>query len=165
VPGQKVLLPASPERVTLDPNRDGEAADIWLSRLSIVRPVSGGTASAEMRPASLLFAERGPDVQAHQDDHLGRGGASSARVQSNAGVRGLDQSWRLRPDHRGEAILVGRFESSQGPSEEVVQGPESPTQLWLGALPGGQATRPALPGQMRQWTYVRVYLPVLPARK
>ncbi|MCS6865750.1 MAG: hypothetical protein RMJ56_14730 [Gemmataceae bacterium] len=77
----------------------------------------------------------------------------------NASLRRLDQSWRLVPDNRDEVIVVGRVPPRRGAAEDVLCGPDSPSQLWLnnGPRDGG---RTALPGIGRQETWVRLYLPV-----
>ncbi|MCC6416927.1 MAG: hypothetical protein IT429_01620 [Gemmataceae bacterium] len=83
------------------------------------------------------------------------------RRARNHAQRLLDQSWRLteeRPDRDGvvrEAILVGRVPREAGRADG-----RAPTNLWLGAIPGGDQERPALNATMRQDTYVRVFLPV-----
>jgi len=81
-------------------------------------------------------------------------------TRRNNGLRGLDQTWRQKyPD---AAILVGRLAMQHGAAEEVTQGVASPSRLWLGSLPGGEAPRTPLVGMIRQETYVRVLIPVLP---
>jgi hypothetical protein len=72
----------------------------------------------------------------------------------------LDQGWRRQPNG---AILVGRVAHKEGPAEAMTQDAAMPSRLWLGELPGGGKTRPALAGTLRQDTYVRVFLPVAPA--
>ncbi len=92
------------------------------------------------------------------------------KEMTNAGLRTLDQSWRLgiqpeypRPDqphYRHEAILVARMPMLADQAEIVTQHPASPTRLWLGALPHSGIDRPALPGYINQETFLRVYIPV-----
>jgi hypothetical protein len=84
----------------------------------------------------------------------------------NSGWRHLDQQWRLTAQagsidvYRDETILLARAATRFGRAEELTEGPDSPTRLWLGALPVAGGKRPALPGLLTQDTYVRVYIPV-----
>jgi hypothetical protein len=73
-------------------------------------------------------------------------------------LRYLDQSWRL--GHKDEVILFGRIARQEGPAEEVTTRKETPTRLWLGALPGAGQQRPVLSGTLAQETYVRMIIPV-----
>src|SRR5208337_3241673 len=79
----------------------------------------------------------------------------------NSGLRSLDETWRL--DDREEAILVGRLAVQNGDAETITQNPASPTRLWLGDLPSSGRPRPALPGKLRQETYVRAVIPIQPS--
>jgi hypothetical protein len=83
----------------------------------------------------------------------------------NASVKELDQSWRVSEKNPNEAILIARLDQELGPAEEISNSPHSPTRLWLGAIPGGASTRTPIDGTMRQETYIRVYIPILPLRK
>jgi hypothetical protein len=72
----------------------------------------------------------------------------------NAGLRELDQSWRLRSDGNPpgeEAILVAKVAEEHGPAKDVAGKPSCVSRLKLGT---------ALDGTMRQETYVRVFLKV-----
>jgi hypothetical protein len=82
--------------------------------------------------------------------------------EHNAGLRSLDQSWRLPKKDKREshAILVGRLPSRQGAAEDLSKHAASATRLWLGAVPTPGAARPPLEGVLRQDTYVRIFLPV-----
>jgi hypothetical protein len=91
----------------------------------------------------------------------------------NSGLRGYDQGWRLRPQenvggrraaYRDEAILVARTRALSDRAEQVSQDGVSASRLWLNRLPGTAAERPALSGYLNQETFVRVYIPVRPAR-
>lgn len=96
--------------------------------------------------------------------------ASERSNTTNAGLRRLDQSWRLRPlpeypipdrpHYRDEVILLARVPMLSDLSEEVAKHPASPTRLWIGALPGEERTRPSLRGLTTQETYLRVFVPV-----
>ena len=86
-------------------------------------------------------------------------------VYTNAGLRRYDQTWRLRelPDrtsYRDEVILVARTPMLADLSESATTHPASPSRLWIGELPGGDTTRPTVPGIMTQETFLRVYIPV-----
>jgi hypothetical protein len=86
----------------------------------------------------------------------------------NNTLRFLDQSWRLRESavqgvRVQEAILYGRLPRSEGRAEEVARSPASPSRLVLTeSVRDGPGTVPA--GILAQDTYVRVFLPVLPAK-
>jgi hypothetical protein len=82
----------------------------------------------------------------------------------NSTLRDLDQSWRLSPGDKDEAILVGRVEGRQGAAEAVANEPGTPTQLWLFGLPEA-GIAPEQHGTLRQDTYVRVFVPVRPPER
>jgi hypothetical protein len=91
----------------------------------------------------------------------------------NSGLRSYDQSWRLRPQegiggqretYRDEAILVARTRPLADRAEQVTRDGVSASRLWLNHLPGTVAERPALHGTINQETFVRVYIPVRPAK-
>jgi hypothetical protein len=77
----------------------------------------------------------------------------------NASLRRLDQSWRLSEFNTDEVIVVGRAVVPPTAAETALSGPESPTKLWLKALPG-TGDRAAIAGTGRQETWVRIYLPI-----
>ena len=98
------------------------------------------------------------------------GGRRIVRARRQNGLRALDQSWRLQGIEAGtrqgdriflpEAILLGRVVQPPATAEKVMtQDGVSPTQLWLGRLPG-EGEREPLPGFLGQDTYVRIYLPI-----
>jgi hypothetical protein len=78
----------------------------------------------------------------------------------NASQRRLDQSWRASFDHPESAILVLRLPTVQGPAESISSGKNSPSGLWLGKSPASGEARPSLTGELKQETYIRVFLPV-----
>ncbi|MGL4553785.1 MAG: hypothetical protein ACRC33_21690, partial [Gemmataceae bacterium] len=90
--------------------------------------------------------------------------------QTNAGMRGFDQSWRLaarpefpppaNPRYRDEAVLVARTRMLCDRAEAVTAHPASPSRLWLGKLPSDGGERPAVPGVLTQEAYLRVFIPV-----
>jgi len=91
--------------------------------------------------------------------------STGGKPLNNAGLRDLDLSWRVedaqKPRFHDEAILV----FSQSPPSGLAEGMmspngASPTKLWLRGLPGGSKPREAVPGTMRQETFVRVFLPI-----
>ncbi|HEX4589903.1 MAG TPA: hypothetical protein VH120_08250, partial [Gemmataceae bacterium] len=85
---------------------------------------------------------------------------------SNGSLREVDQSWRLTDDNRDEVILVGRMAQVRGQAEDVMTGPTSPSQVWLGKLPMDGGERPSMKsrGSLRQDTVVRVFIPLTPER-
>jgi hypothetical protein len=125
-------------------------------------------------PAGAVNHPSRPAVEAAQRSHYALKQllfyALVNRKEGNSGQRHLDQSWRLAPlntvpttpqlQYRDEAVLVARTPSAADRAEAVTAGSDSPTRLWLGALPGQQSQRPPLPGYLAQETYVRVFIPV-----
>jgi hypothetical protein len=85
---------------------------------------------------------------------------ASAGSLRGAAMRGLDQSWRLSAENRDEVILLARIAPGEGKADEVNRQAEVPTRLWVGALPSSGEELPTLAGQMRQETFVRVYIPI-----
>ncbi len=81
----------------------------------------------------------------------------------NASLRVFDQSWRIHKDCRNEAILIARIGRAEGRAEVMSNAPSAPTRLWLSELPGS-GPRTSLQGTLRQETYIRVFIPVLPAQ-
>ncbi len=89
---------------------------------------------------------------------------------SNAGLRRLDQTWRLealpefpapdRPRHRDELVLIARTNLVVDQAEVIAEAGASPTRLWLGELPAPDRERPPLRGVIIQETYLRVFIPV-----
>lgn len=78
----------------------------------------------------------------------------------NASLRRLDQSWRLRGEHREEVIIIGRVEPVRGPAEQALGPPFSPTLLGLSLNPSDADQRSPLMGVGFQQTFVRLFLPV-----
>jgi hypothetical protein len=92
------------------------------------------------------------------------------RAATNAGLRSLDQSWRLevqpeypvpdRPRHRREVILVARTPMLCDHAATVAESGATPARLWLGELPGLGREMPAVRGVITQETFLRVFIPV-----
>jgi hypothetical protein len=82
----------------------------------------------------------------------------------NSSVRELDQSWRVAEKNPHQAILVARLRCTEGPAEEMSNAPGAPTRLWFNGIPGHGPRQP-IDGMLRQETYLRVYIPILPAMK
>jgi hypothetical protein len=92
------------------------------------------------------------------------------KEMTNAGLRRMDQSWRLRtlPEYpvptnarfRDEAILVARAPVMADRAEAVTENGISPSRLWIGAIPDTGADRPKVAGYVTQETYIRVFMPV-----
>jgi hypothetical protein len=120
------------------------------------RPASTPTGFAPMSLLSVMFHEA-----------TFRGTEDANAVLSNATVRRIDQSWRLSDEHRDEVIVIGRTDAAADSAEALMSGenPFSPTKLWLKALPGTGVKREPIPGTLRQETYVRIFVPVEPAKK
>jgi hypothetical protein len=83
----------------------------------------------------------------------------------NASLRNLDQSWRVAADRPEQAILVLRIPTRETPAEEMTRSADSPSRLWIGELPTSGKPRPAVQGTLKQETYIRVFIPVKPAKK
>jgi hypothetical protein len=151
----KNMVPGTPVRVDSLRLGSGDALSGWVrqsagpdvSPNTSRRPTSAPQTNGEATVKTMMFYQA-----------LETGG------RRNNALRFLDQTWRAR-EGKDEVILVGRLKTRQDAADAVTQMPESATRLWLGALPGPGATRPELIGQMRQETYVRVYIPVQTNRK
>jgi len=63
-------------------------------------------------------------------------------------------------------IVLLKLAPTSGPSEEMFTDASSasPTKLWVKGTPGKEP-RPAVPGVLQQETYVRIFIPVLTAKK
>jgi hypothetical protein len=85
--------------------------------------------------------------------------ASQLEIFRNNSIRHLDQKWRLTK-HADEAVLFFRLPASKGEAEKINRAPETPTQLWLGELPSSGKERPNLWGNLKQESFVRVFIPV-----
>ena len=122
----------------------------------VVRP--GATPTTARRPSAPTFAASSL-LSALFHEATVRSDDASAALQ-NASLRRLDQSWRLAADNRGEVIVVGRVLTPPGAEGAA----ESPARLWLKGRPAADGGQPPTPAAgVRQETYVRLYLPVLPA--
>jgi hypothetical protein len=132
-------------------------------------------------PSGIVGIERwAPPVVGTEGDRTSSKFEASAVVQTlcfheavdlnkhwtNHFFRRLDESWRLSDKDRHlyqgtrDAVLFARLPRNDGAAERVNADAHTPTRLWLGDLPGGQKTRPALAGSMIQDTYIRIFLPV-----
>lgn len=112
----------------------------------------GTTSNPHFRIWSLLFHEVAYDA----DVRTGK--------SANASMRELDQSWRTGNGHSEQAVLLLRIPTIQGAAEEITRSPNSPSRLWIGSTPTDGGQRPANPGNLRQETYVRVFIPVKTTR-
>jgi hypothetical protein len=96
--------------------------------------------------------------------------AAERTLETNAGLRRFDQTWRLRelpeyptPDrtrYRDEVILVARTPMLCDEAEVATAHPASPSRLWIGELPAADHPRPRVKGILTQETFLRVYIPV-----
>jgi hypothetical protein len=157
-------------RLVLD---KGEPSPQWLQKESKLKSELLARVMTETRPAG---AQKAVGPQAGGATPTVLGGPlplfgllfheaslryAEGEIPRNASHRRLDQSWRLGTENRNEVVLVGRVANSKpGPAEETLSGKNSPSRLWLRALPGSGETRAPIPGTGRQETWVRVYLPV-----
>lgn len=158
-PGQRVSVPATKANSGLPPDTDWLSlnASVNLTGLQAGYNQWGGRPTQAVTTSSLslwgvLFHEK-------------KGAQKGAQSLNNATLRDLDQSWRLDPENRDEAILVARVETVNGLARDILGDPvgASPTRLWLKGLPQPGANPPDIPGTLRQETYVRVYIPIAPA--
>ncbi len=90
--------------------------------------------------------------------------ARSTGELTNAGFRMLDQSWRIRADNTSEVILVATLPLTEGDAAEQNTSLSNPSRLSLTRTPTQSQTTPSLTGSMRQETYLRVFIPIAPAR-
>lgn len=153
-PGQRVDVPA----VGLTPD------DRWFERAAYL-PASA-TSNVNYNRYGQTQTPTTTDVSLWGALFHEKALGSDVRPLQNASLRDLDESWRLSEDNKDEAILVVKIDRTNGQAEDVFSdatGP-SPTRLWLKGLPG-QGPRVAVPGTLRQETYVRVYIPIRPAGK
>ncbi|HET6575635.1 MAG TPA: hypothetical protein VFG68_18695, partial [Fimbriiglobus sp.] len=147
-PGQRVTIPATggQEGRGLPADKDWVANNASVNVTGLQsgynqwggRPAPTATSSS-LSLWGLLFHEAGTQREARL---------------TNATMRPLDQSWRLDPDNRNQAILAARVETANGLTTDILGDPAgpSPTRLWLKGLPQPGATPPVIPGTLRQET-------------
>jgi hypothetical protein len=139
------------------------AFDQWSKQnLGMAPPQQQPNQPAWMRTQQIAQAEPSAnivrEVMFHEKFEEGQG---RARTPRNAGVRELDESWRLGPDAPGaSAIIYGTVALQQGLAKDVIPAPGTITRLWLGVLPGGDPDKRNLSGTMHQETHLRFYVPV-----
>jgi hypothetical protein len=109
---------------------------------------AGSTSNPHFRLWPILFYESAHNTEIRSG------------LMDNAGVRRLDQSWRVQDDHPEQAILLLRIRTQEGPAEEMTTSKLSPSRLWVGELPSSGNNRPALTGTLKQETYIRIFIPV-----
>src|SRR5205807_10559021 len=70
----------------------------------------------------------------------------------NSGFRHLDESWRVTDGmlQTDEVIVTGRMAPQDGPAQTVAEDGVTASRLWLGQLPDGRNTPPALSGTLAQ---------------
>jgi hypothetical protein len=153
-PGANHRRQVTPSNVTFDK---------WSSQNAGMAPQQQQPNQAPwMRQQQLVQAEPSAnivrEVMFHEKFEEGQ---ARSRTPRNAGVRELDESWRLGPSAAGaSAIIYGTVALNQGPAADVIQAPGTVTRLWLGVLPGGDAAQRNLSGTMHQETHLRFYVPV-----
>jgi hypothetical protein len=156
-PGQKVDVPAvSPEAADGGPRAEADwfAANAGPDTTQVVaRAGDGSPTPGTQQPLwRALFHER---MKAR----------TPGSPLENASLRELDQSWRLADANRDEVMLLAKVPAANGPAEQLLTAPDGPaaTTLWLKGLPGQGEARTAVPGTLRQETYIRVFIPLKPA--
>ncbi len=160
MPGQRLEVQSLFERgVAKKPVADWFNDPAWTPRIPVA-------AFDEPSRPQVLGAQKSYRVLKPLLFHSLSGNAEA----DNSGLRPLDQGWRVLPlstvptppqlQYLDEAILVGRAPSVTDRAEAVTAGGASPSRLWLDALPGSRADRPALEGHLSQETYVRAFIPV-----
>lgn len=119
-----------------------------------------GNASNKVEAFSPLTILR--DVYFHEKIRL-------PNQAENYALRNLDQTWRLRNlrTQRGEirtAIILATIPRVEGSLQKLTSNndPHLLTQLWIGILPGEGEARPVLPGNLTQYSAIRVLVPVRP---
>ncbi len=137
----------------------------WFADWSTLRPQPPAEAGVHAAPAQIEVAQESHRAMKAMLFH-----GLDTQLWGNSSLRTLDETWRLTPlttmpttpqlQYRAEAILVARAPSLADRAETLTAGAASPSRLWLDALPGSGQPRPALPGQLAQETYVRVYIPI-----
>jgi hypothetical protein len=165
------LAPGESRRVELlfDPRAQGEKQITeWFNDDTRLKP--GVPIAPTGRALSGRYANPRPIYQQMKRLLFYREYGVEEKEMTNAGLRRLDQSWRLRvlpeypvPDNarfRDEAILVARAAVLADRAETVTEHGVSPSRLWIGAIPNIGASRPAVLGYITQETYVRVFIPV-----
>jgi hypothetical protein len=141
------LLPDLPRRIdAVQAGGQGLSSETWFGSI----PQGAATMNAAYRPPGQIYSVIKRLLFAQLDSSV-----------KNVSLAQLDQSWRLA--HSDVAFVVGRIPRQDGSAEQMSRGSASPTTLWLGSLPGSGQPRPALSGTLRQDTYVRMILPVMPA--
>ncbi len=140
------------ETKKIDIHRNQGANDLsqWARASAPRTPQFGRFGQASQEPADTMFNSL-KKAMFHD--------ASQNELLRNNTLRHLDQRWRLTK-HSDEAVLYFTLPARKGPAETINQAPETPSRLWLGALPGAGKERPDLWGKLQQETYVRIFIPV-----
>ena len=148
------LVPGASRRLdNLFVGSAGEEMDAWLNRdnpAPAPMPTAGNAAAGRAKDSPTRALKR---LLFYQYDRGNR--------RDNL-YRFLDESWRLQS--KDEIVLFGRIALVAGNAEEVGASPSTPSRLWVGALPGAGAPRPSLQGVMTQATFIRIFIPVSPAK-
>jgi hypothetical protein len=166
------LAPGESRRIEMLFGRDAKDRDHtvteWFNDDSRLKP--GVPIAPSGRALNSRYANPRPVYQQIKPLLFYREYGGNEKEMTNAGLRRLDQSWRLRmlPEYpvptnarfRDEAILVARAPILADRAETVTEHGVSPSRLWLGAIPDAGADRPSVAGYITQETYVRVFIPV-----
>lgn len=140
----------------------------WLSHfgaqtsLSVTQKVEDTSRTRSFQPPTSTSRTSTGSSIAEILFHDEKNAGNDTAAPRNSTLRRLDQSWRLSIRNREEIIVVARLPSVKGPTEEVLTGPGSisPTRLWLRELPGEGKSRTAILGNLKQDTYVRIFVPI-----
>lgn len=153
-----LMLPGMPRY--LSTNAQAVGASSWMQSANThkdlipnMRSARGNRAENEDDPTFRLWPVLFHDLTVGQFGRL-----------YNASVRPLDQSWRVTEKSPNQAILLARIGRAMGPAEAMSVPARAPTRLWLSEIPGDRPRTP-LQGTIRQETYIRVFIPILPARE
>ncbi|MFO0879114.1 MAG: hypothetical protein U0840_17355 [Gemmataceae bacterium] len=164
------LEPGEQKRVEMvfaaDAQGQGKELNTWVADRTALAP--GLPLAPSGRPINANFLEQRSAYQLIKPMLFFR--AQDRPNASNAGLRRLDQTWRVRhmpefpipdrPRYRNEVLLVARVPMLCDLAEEVTAHPGSATRLWLGELPAAGRERPPLRGVLTQETFLRVFVPV-----
>jgi hypothetical protein len=166
------ILKDKPTRVLTLP---GDEDPQWLAKAANLSAVNALTersgnsySSAETTP---VYAGTGNVSLWGAMFHEAVVGKSTNSSPANASLRPLDQSWRLDKDYTDEVIVLAKVGPEPATGYTNIEdlfardNSPSPTLLWLKGHPTDGKKREPILGNMRQETYVRIFLPVKKAAK
>ncbi|MEZ6139982.1 MAG: hypothetical protein R3B84_05365 [Zavarzinella sp.] len=80
----------------------------------------------------------------------------------NANLRHLDQSWRIGKNHKESAVLVLRIPNQLLQETDNLLSADAPSRVVLREMQNGALRVVAEPPEVRQETYIRVFIPIQP---